>query len=125
MKKTIFPALFALLFSLNGQGQSCLPNGITFKTQEEINSFHANYPGCAVIEGDVTIGFSSTGNITNLDSLNGLTSIGRDLYIRNGNALSSLYGLNTLTSIGRHLIIGQDREWIADIMHMQSRKRPP
>lgn len=105
MKKTIFPALFALLFSLNGQGQSCLPNGITFKTQEEINSFHANYPGCTVIEGDMTIGFSSTGNITNLDSLNGLTSIGRDLYIRNGNALSSLNGLNTLTSIGRHLII--------------------
>jgi len=104
MKKSLFVSLFALLFSLNAQTQSCLPNGITFNTQAQINSFHANYPGCSSIEGGVTID-PQGGNITNLNGLNGLTSIGGTLYIRNSTMLSSLAGLSTLTSIGGNLRI--------------------
>jgi len=104
MKKTSFIALLALLISLNVHGQSCLPNGITFNTQAQINSFHTNYPGCTMIEGDVTID-PQGGNITNLNGLNGLASIGGTLYIRNSNALPSLAGLNTLTSVGGTLRI--------------------
>jgi hypothetical protein len=35
--------------------QGCLPEGITFTTQEQIDNFQANYPGCTEIEGDVNI----------------------------------------------------------------------
>ena len=34
-------------------GQICLPNGITFTTQGQIDSFSINYPGCSVIGGYV------------------------------------------------------------------------
>ena len=33
----------------------CLPEGITFSTQAEIDNFQTNYPGCTEIEGDVVI----------------------------------------------------------------------
>ena len=89
---------------MNAHGQSCLPNGITFNSQAQINSFHANYPGCTSIEGDVTID-PQGGNIANLNGLNGLVSIGGTLYIRNSTALPSLAGLSTLTSVGGNLRI--------------------
>ena len=34
---------------------SCLPEGITFTTQEQIDNFQINYPGCTEIEGNVMI----------------------------------------------------------------------
>jgi len=36
--------------------QSCLPEGIIFETQFQIDSFQINYPGCTEIEGIVKIG---------------------------------------------------------------------
>ena len=50
----------------------CLPEGITFTTQEEIDNFQSNYPGCNEIEGDVEI---NGDDITNLNGLNVLTSM--------------------------------------------------
>ena len=44
--------------------QGCLPEGITFTTQEQIDSFAINYPGCTEIEGFVDI---NGNNITNLN----------------------------------------------------------
>ncbi|MHC1778572.1 MAG: T9SS type A sorting domain-containing protein [Lentimicrobium sp.] len=89
--------------------QGCLPAGIYFFSQDQIDNFQANYPGCTEIEGDVTI---SGPNITNLDGLNVLTSIGSYLSIGNyegGNpALTSLSGLDNLTSIGGSLMITQN-----------------
>ncbi len=43
--------LYCLLLTLfllfnNLYAQSCLPNGITFNTQQEIDDFATNYPGC-------------------------------------------------------------------------------
>jgi hypothetical protein len=32
--------------------QGCLPEGITFTTQAQIDSFQIDYPGCTEIEGD-------------------------------------------------------------------------
>jgi len=52
MKKTIFITFTALLFSLQGHTQSCLPDGIEFNSQADINNFPTNYPGCTVIEGN-------------------------------------------------------------------------
>jgi hypothetical protein len=82
--------------------QSCLPDGITFSSQDQINSFQANYPGCTEIEGDVVI---SGNNITNLNGLNVLTSIQGYVWIYENGALTGLNGLEGLTSIGEFLEI--------------------
>lgn len=50
----------------------CLPEGITFSTQEEIDNYQSNYPGCVEIEGDVII---EGEDITNLDGLYGLNFV--------------------------------------------------
>jgi hypothetical protein len=81
---------------------SCLPEGITFTTQAQIDSFQYNYPGCTRIVGNVYIHGES---ITNLNRLNVLTFIGGDLTIGNvfesfNTALTSLSGLESLTHIG-------------------------
>jgi photosystem II stability/assembly factor-like uncharacterized protein len=73
----------------------CLAGGINFTTQEQIDNFQANYPGCTEIEGDVTIYY---GDITNLNGLNILTVIGGYLSIYS--ELSSLEGLNNINFIG-------------------------
>ncbi|HOW31298.1 MAG TPA: T9SS type A sorting domain-containing protein [Bacteroidales bacterium] len=96
MKKvmTFLAVLFMSAYSAFPQG--CLPGGIEFATQAEIDSFPANYPGCSRIEGNVNI----YGNeITSLDSLYTLTSFGGDLYISFNHKLVSLSGLEHVTSI--------------------------
>jgi len=81
---------------------SCLPEGITFSTQEQIDNFQVNYPYCTEIEGDVEI---DGDDITNVDGLSILTSIGGYLDISDNPILTSLAGLINLTSIGEELII--------------------
>lgn len=86
--------------------QPCLPDGITFSTQAQIDNFQADYPGCTVIEGNVSIQGS---DITNLNGLSVLTSIEGNLmiggYAAGNPSLSSLTGLDNLTSIGGYLWI--------------------
>ena len=83
--------------------QSCLPDGITFRTQSQIDSFPINYPNCTEIEGDVTINPKS--EIVSLDSLYAITSIGGQLMIGQCNSLLTLSGLNNLQNIGGSLTI--------------------
>ncbi|MEE4257001.1 MAG: T9SS type A sorting domain-containing protein [Bacteroidales bacterium] len=83
--------------------QSCLPEGITFRTQLQIDSFPINYPNCTEIEGDVTIIPKS--EIVSLDSLYVITSIGGQLMIGQCNSLLTLSGLNNLQNIGGSLTI--------------------
>jgi hypothetical protein len=54
-------------------GQGCLPEGITFSTQDQIDNFQVNYPGCTEIEGFVII---QGNDISNLDGLSVLTAVG-------------------------------------------------
>lgn len=75
--------------------QSCLPEGITFNTQWQIDNFQTNYPNCTEIEGDVIIDGI---DITNLNGLDVVTFIGGDLLIWN-NSLISLNGLHNLTNV--------------------------
>lgn len=108
--------------------QSCLPEGITFNTQAQIDNFQINYPSCAEIEGDVEIygdditnlnginvvtgiggnlsvglddyPFSGNPNLVNLSGLDNLTSIGGNLSFHNNHILPNLTGLDNLTSVG-------------------------
>lgn len=131
MKKTFnsiliaFALILAFLPKIWSQ-TSCLPEGITFTTQEEIDNFPVNYPGCTEIEGGLLI---SGPNIIRLDSLYQIKSIGehfqiigtqieslnglQNLYpdyfiIRENNKLKSLVGLEHLDSINFLSIILND-----------------
>jgi len=62
--------LLSTLFALNFiSAQTCLPNGIIFSSQQQIDDFAANFPDCTHIEGDVLIQETVNGNITNLFGL--------------------------------------------------------
>lgn len=92
---TIFVLNCALIIS-----QSCLPGGITFSSQAQIDAFQTNYPGCIHILGRLDIDESSSGNILNLNGLSTLTSISNRLVINDNDALTDLTGLNNLVSVG-------------------------
>ncbi len=103
-----FAFLLALLAGISVlDAQNCLPGGITFSTQAEVDAFPANYPGCTHIEGNVTINDGdNSANITNLNGLSNITSIGGDLSAFLGcDGLTNLNGLNDLTTIGGRLEI--------------------
>jgi len=96
--------LWLLLSGISGMyAQSCLPEGITFATQAQIDSFQINYPGCDEIEGKVSLGGN---NISSLNGLNVITAIGGNLWISNSISLKSLEGLNNLISVGGDISIG-------------------
>ena len=110
MKKIILSLTAAAMSFTIIYSQPCLPEGITFTTQEQIDNFQTNYPGCTEIEGNVTISDNGSGNITNLNGLSVLTYIGGDFYIGsyyNGDnpSLMTLSGLENLTSVGGHVRI--------------------
>jgi len=77
--------------------QSCLPEGIRFIRQTQVDSFPILYPNCTEIEGNVEI--TSTNDIVNLHGLNAVTAIGGELLMVDCNTLQSLNGLNNLQSI--------------------------
>jgi len=95
MKKLTLFLTFIVIAQVSVVSQGCLPNGITFSSQAEIDSFQNNYPGCSLIEGDVLIDGDS---ISNLIGLNVLSKIGGDLTISYTN-LNNLEGLNMLDTI--------------------------
>ena len=123
--------IVVLLLPQESTSQSCLPEGITFTTQSQIDSFPILYPNCTEIEGDVTINgediinlnglnvvtyiggnlfigtFFYGGNsvLTNLTGLEGLTYVAGDVKILINPVLTSLMGLDNLTSIGLFLSI--------------------
>lgn len=88
---------------------SCLPEGIYFTTQEEIDSFQVDYPGCTEIVGGVEI---SGSDITSLYGLNILNSIGGDFFIGNQYNLINLSGLESLHSIGGSLFFYRNEDLV-------------
>jgi len=100
------------------QSQSCLPNGIVFYNQSEIDSFSINYPDCSRIEGSVYVG-ATEGNISNLLGLSNITSIGSQLTISYNDSLLSLEGLENLDSVGLNLFIRNNKNLIS-IVQLES-----
>ena len=82
--------------------QSCLPEGIIFSTQEQIDGFQTNHPGCTIIEGNVEV---SGDDITNLYGLYVLTEIRGYLWIVASSSLSNITGLDNVISIEGDLVI--------------------
>ncbi len=116
MKK--LSALIVLgLLTFNTFSQSCLPEGITFSNQNQIDSFQQNYPGCTEIEGDVRI--SAFGPLTNLNGLSVLTSIGGYFEFYNNHSLTNLEGLNNLQFIGGYFEI-HENENLANLSGLDS-----
>ncbi len=106
MRKSLLYFIFTLFIQVSVSSQPCLPEGIWFSSQEQIDNFPINYPGCSEIEGYVYIGDTiPTTSINSLDSLNCITSIGSNLFIVNNESLGALEGLNNLGSIGGSLFI--------------------
>jgi hypothetical protein len=107
--KKVYTILIALFISLTGFSQPCLPGGIIFTTQAQIDSFQTNYPNCTEVEGNLYINNLWHGtDITNLDGLIGLTSIGGTLLIETNNYLVSITGLINLHSVGGALYIEEN-----------------
>ncbi len=67
---------------------------LVFSSQQDIDDYFANYPNCTVPEGVLRI---EGPDITNLDGLTGITSVG-GLQILNNPLLTTVDGLNSLTS---------------------------
>jgi hypothetical protein len=106
--KKFYATLIGLFVVLTGFSQSCLPEGITFETQAQIDSFQANYPNCTEIEGDVKIGKVNGSDITNLNGLSVLTSFGKNFIILNNPFLINLSGLENVTNIEGDLRIEEN-----------------
>jgi hypothetical protein len=112
----------------------CLPDGIKFETQAQIDSFRINYPWCYEMAGDVIISGEDITSVATLDELREihgdlligyydggtpfgnpnlttlmgfwkLTKIGGQLGIFSNEKLTSLLGLHHLDSIGESCII--------------------
>ena len=87
----------------------CFPEGITFTSQQQIDSFSINYPGCTTIEGPVQIfdidTILTSHSITNLNGLAQITKMKDDLFVNVVPHLHSATGLNNLTGIGGRLYL--------------------
>jgi len=109
MQRLLFVSLILIFCFISAYSQFCLPEGITFTTQAQIDSFQINYPGCTEIEGRVEI---CGADISNLDGLMPITSIYGSLVIGDStwtmacnDSLVSLSGLNNLHSVFSDLTI--------------------
>ena len=109
MKKLTFITVILIFCYTSSSSQSCLPEGITFTTQTQIDSFQIIYPGCTEIEGVVRI---EGDDITNLWGLNVLRVVDDDLEILNNPLIASLEGLEKLSIIGGDLEIGENNNLI-------------
>ncbi len=80
---------------------NCLPEGITFSSQAEVDIFPLAYPSCKIIGGDLVLDGS---DITALDSLYSVEIIEGDLDL-SASALVNFEGLNNLDTIKQELSI--------------------
>ena len=102
MKKITLLIVLALIIQGTVLSQPCLPSGITFTTQEQIDNFQTNHPNCTEIGGNLIVDGES---IFNLDGLNVITSVGGNLQFMGCDILSSLTGLENITSLGGSLVV--------------------
>ena len=99
MALTNFPwamkRLAFLFFSLIGTGilfsQPCFPDGLTFNTQAQIDSFNVHYPECTTIGGTLKVR-EDLFPIYNLHGLLGIDTILGSLHIQSTSGVQNLHG---------------------------------
>ena len=101
MKSFQIIVLFILCI-FNSKAQTCLENGISFFSQNDVDQFAIEYADCDTISGDVYI-FGST--ITNLESLSNVKSIGGNFTITLTEQLVNTSDLVSLDEIRGAIII--------------------
>jgi len=104
---------------LSGQTQSCLPDGITFSTQAEVDNFLNDNPGCTMVGGDMVITGS---DIYDLGALSVLTAVGGDLRFYGSTTITSLNGLGNIKTVGKNLLI-EYMDFIEDLDGLNSLRR--
>jgi hypothetical protein len=99
------PLIFSLIFILmlipeQAWGVDCSSSDIVLSTQEQVDNFQATYGGggvCDTVAGNLEV---SGNEITNVDGLANLTSVGEYLGIESNTTLTNLDGLANLISVG-------------------------
>lgn len=108
MKNLTLFIVLACFIQSTATSQSCLPQGIRFISQEQINNFQHDYPNCTKIEG--TVSFNGE-DIINVNGLQNLTAIEGNLFIDGFTnrvpSLTSLKGFKNLKSIGGSFRVSQ------------------
>lgn len=115
MKKQLFAIIFFTIHIIVS-AQPCFPEGISFETQSEVDSFQINYPNCTEILGNLEI---INSEIISLEGLNIITSVSGNLEINTNEYLITLNGLNNITSIGGSLII-RDNDLMTSLYGLNS-----
>src|SRR4030067_3221641 len=98
--KALFLFLFVILFLQINTTAQVYNGDLTLTSQAEVDDFHYTE-----VTGNLSIDEAVAVNITNLDSLSELTTIGGTLFIFNNNSLTNVNGLFNLTSVGGFLHI--------------------
>ena len=116
MKKLSLVTLILICCMVSVFSQSCLPEGIIFSSQADIDNFQSNYPGCTSIEGSVEI---NSYYIHNLNGLSVLDSVLGDLRIISSYILVDLSDLENLQYIGGNLIIS-DADYLENLEGLEN-----
>lgn len=91
-----------LIFTTNQYLAQCPTGAIVLNSQIDVNLLSNSYPNCTQFPEGITI---SGNDITNLDGLSHVVSIGRNLEIENNPVLTDISGLLNLETIGNDLHI--------------------
>ena len=83
----------------------CLPGGMRFTSQRQLDEMVDMYPDCEEIYGSVIVEDTTSGDITSLKGLRNIRRIWGTLTIKNNKILSDLDGLQQLEVVNRGLII--------------------
>ena len=94
--------LLVIIFSEPTLAQKCSPVNLDLTTQADVDNFQVNHGPCDLVGNLLVQG----ADITNLDGLSGLTTVGTILRITNNPALTNIAGLSSLISVDRLNIIG-------------------
>lgn len=103
--KFIIPTLLLVISSCLLNAQDCLPEGIIFETQEEVDSFIIKYPDCERILGYLGINSWMSPKIENLDGLVNIKHIEGHLFVTRSYPLIDFTGFENLLRIGGSLIL--------------------
>lgn len=97
----------------------CPTGQVVLSTQADVNQFLVNYPDCTELSNNLYIGVQSdNSDVSNLMPLSKIGKVGGYLVVYNTN-LTTLNGLNNLTSIGQDIDI-RNNNMLSDISALQN-----